>query len=325
MNDKLRRLSFGLGFVFLCSMFLSGCAAVHEAHSNVVSDHNHASSSAASGDAETQDWAKQRLAKSPRHQEWVKIKYKPTGATADREVSAFVVYPEAKNKVAAVLVIHEIFGMSDWVQSLTDQLAEAGYVAIAPDLLSGMGPNGGGTAELRAQDSNAVGKAIRALPPDQITADLNAVANYISNQPASNGRLTVTGYCWGGAQSFRYATNNPNLKAAFVFYGSTPTKEDGTTIDTEALSRIKAPVYGFYAENDMRINGLLPATTEAMKSLNKQFDPVIYKGAGHGFMRAGDAPTPPETAEQKVKDEYPANKKARDDAWARWKTILAKI
>jgi carboxymethylenebutenolidase len=268
-------------------------------------NHNHNAAAAASpGSTETQEWAKQRLAKSPRHQEWVKVK------NGTREVNSFVVYPENKNKATAVIVIHEIFGMTDWVQSLTDQLAEAGYVAIAPDLLSGMGPNGGGTSSLTG---NAVGQAIRDLPPDQITADLNAVADYIAKVPASNGKIVVTGYCWGGGQSFRYATNNPNLKAAFVFYGPPPGAADGTP-DKAALAKITAPVYGFYAGNDARINATLPKTIEAMTELKKKFDPVTYEGAGHGFMRAGEAP-----------DANEANKKARDEAWARWKKILASI
>src|SRR6267142_2612217 len=143
--------------------------------------HHHTVSGAASEAAATsemQDWAKERLAKSSRHQEWVKVK------NGTREVSSFVVYPEVKNKATAVVVIHEIFGMSPWVQSLTDQLAEAGYIAIAPDLLSGMGPKGGGTEEIAATGNNAVGQAIRDLPPDQITADLNAVADYVANRLA---------------------------------------------------------------------------------------------------------------------------------------------
>jgi len=268
-------------------------------------NHNHNAASAASpGATESQDWAKQRLAKSPRHQEWVKVK------NGTREVNSFVVYPENKDKATAVIVIHEIFGMTDWVQSLTDQLAEAGYVAIAPDLLSGMGPNGGGTSSLTG---NAVSQAIRDLPPDQITGDLNAVADYISKVPASNGKIVVTGYCWGGGQSFRYATNNPNLKAAFVFYGPAPGGADGTP-DKAALAKITAPVYGFYAGNDARINATLPKTIEAMTELKKTFDPVTYEGAGHGFMRAGEAP-----------DANEANKKARDDAWMRWKKILSSI
>src|SRR4030095_16027199 len=129
--------------------------------------HNNNAPAADTDSMESQDWAKPKLAKSPRHQEWVKIK---NGA---REVNSFVVYPENKNKATAVIVIHEIFGMSDWVQSLADQLAEAGYIAIAPDLLSGMGPNGGGTSDVATKGNNAVGGAIRDLPPDQITADLN--------------------------------------------------------------------------------------------------------------------------------------------------------
>ena len=282
-------------------------------------NHNHGATAASPEDPMvSQDWAKQRLAKSPRHQEWVKVK---NGA---REVNSFVVYPEVKNKATAVIVIHEIFGMSDWVQSLTDQLAEAGYIAIAPDLLSGMGPNGGGTSSL---DRNGVGQAISDLPPDQITADLNAVADYVSKLPAANGKIVVTGYCWGGGQSFRYATNNPKIKAAFVFYGPPPAAADGTP-DKTALAKITAPVYGFYAGNDARIDATLPKTIEAMKELNKTFEPVTYEGAGHGFMRAGEAPEPTDkTAADYEKNltAWQANKKARDEAWARWKKILASI
>jgi carboxymethylenebutenolidase len=282
-------------------------------------NHNHSATAASPEDPMvSQDWAKQRLAKSPRHQEWVEVK------NGSRKVNSFVVYPESKDKATAVVVIHEIFGMSDWVQSLTDELAEAGYIAIAPDLLSGMGPNGGGTSSL---DRNGVGQAIRDLPPDQITADLNAVADYVSKLPAANGKVVVTGYCWGGGQSFRYATNNPKIKAAFVFYGPAPASADGTP-DKAALARITAPVYGFYAGNDARIDATLPKTVEAMNELKKTFEPVTYEGAGHGFMRAGEAPEPTDkTAADYEKNltAWKANKKARDDAWARWKKLLAGV
>src|ERR1044072_192945 len=301
-----------LMLVCLCSV--SACAQ------DMSGNHNHGTPAAAAPDTNvSQDWAKQRLAKSPRHQEWVKVK------NGTREVNSFVVYPEVKNKATAVVVIHEIFGMSDWVQSLTDQLAEAGYIAIAPDLLSGMGPNGGGTSSL---DRNQVGQKIRDLPPDQITGDLNAVVDYVSKLPASNGKVVVTGYCCGGSQSFRYATNNPNIKAAYVFYGSAPTTGADNAIDKEALARIKAPVYGFYAGNDARIDATLPATTQAMSELKKKFEPVTYDGAGHGFMRAGDAPEPTDTTAadyQKQLDAWRGNRSARDEAWARWKKLLAAI
>src|ERR1051325_4575108 len=157
--------------------------------------------------ASAPDWAKAKLEKSSRHQEWQKIE------NGKRKVESFVVYPEVKDKATAVIVIHEIFGLSDWARAVTDEFAEAGYIAIAPDLLSGMAPNGGGTAEL----GESVGRTIQSLPADQITADLNAVAAYVSKLPACNGKVIVAGYCWGGGQSFRYAANNKDLKAALVF------------------------------------------------------------------------------------------------------------
>src|SRR5882672_5088683 len=250
--------------------------------------------------ASGQDWAKARLEKSPRHLEWVKIKH------GDREINCYIAYPEVKEKAAAVVVIHEIFGLTDWVRGVTDQLAEAGYIAIAPDLLSGAAPDGGGTAELGGRD--AVTKAVYALALDQVTADLNAVTDYVGKLPACNGKVTVSGFCWGGGQTFRFATNRKDIKAAFSFYGPIPEKE-------EELARITCPVYGFYAGNDARINASIPRATEMMKKAGKIYEPVIYEGAGHGFMRAGEDPT----------DKNPANKKARDEAWSRWKELLKKI
>lgn len=257
--------------------------------------------------ADAQEWAKQRLEKSPRHQEWVQVKH------GNRTVNSFIVYPEVKSKATAVIVIHEIMGLTDWVRSVADQLAEAGYIAIAPDFLSGAGPNGRGTSDF--PDRGAVGQAIRDLPPDQITADLNAVADYLSKLPAANGKITVGGFCWGGSQTFRYATKNPNLKAAFVFYGSGPDNKEDPAKTKAEIARIKAPVYGFYGGNDARVNATIPRSVELMKEAGKVYEPVTYEGAGHGFMRAGEDPA----------DTNEANKKARTEAWARWKAILKKI
>jgi carboxymethylenebutenolidase len=246
--------------------------------------------------ATAQDWARAQLQKSPRHQEWLTVKHD------GRSVETFVVYPESKDKRPVVLIIHEIFGMTDWVQDLADQVAAAGYIAVAPDLLSGMGPGGGRSS------SFAEGKTMEAvshLSPDQVTADLNAAADYALKIPAANGKLFVGGFCWGGGQTFRFATNRGDLSAAFVFYGPPPEKD--------AMARIKAPVYGFFAGNDARIGAMIPDAITNMKAAGKTFEPVTYDGAGHGFMRAGEAP-----------DANDANKKARADAWERWKSLLAK-
>lgn len=243
-----------------------------------------------------QDWAKAALEKSPRHREWVTVKHD------GRSVETFVVYPESKGKTPVVLIIHEIFGMTDWVQDLADQVAAAGYIAVAPDLLSGMGPNGGRSSDF-ATDKTM--EAVSHLSPDQVTADLNASADYALKLPASNGKLFVGGFCWGGGQTFRFATNRADLAAAFVFYGPPP--------DKNSMARIKAPVYGFYAGNDARIDSTIPDTVAQMKASNKTYEPMTYEGAAHGFMRAGEAP-----------DASDANKKARADAWMRWKSLLGR-
>jgi carboxymethylenebutenolidase len=259
-----------------------------------------------------QDWAKQKLDKSPRHQEWVQIKHD------DRTVQALVVYPETKAKAPVVIVIHEIFGLTDWAKSVADQLAANGYIAIAPDLLSGMGPKGGGSSEFSGpQDA---GKAISGLNPDQVTADLNATADYAKKIPAANGKIAVAGFCWGGGQSFRFATNRKDLSAAFVFYGPGPAD----------VSAITAPVYGFYAGEDARIGATIADTQAAMKAAGKKYEVVTYTGAGHGFMRAGEDPaadaaikvTGDDEKTRKARDMAIANKKANSEGWARWLSLL---
>lgn len=246
-----------------------------------------------------QDWAKARLEKSPRHIEWVNVK------NGERTIKSSIAFPEVKDKATAVVVIHEIFGLTDWVRSVTDQLAEAGYIAIAPDLLSGMAPGGGGSAELGGPDG--VRGVIGKLPPDQITKDLDAVVDYVAKLPSCNGKVAVIGFCWGGGQAFRFATNNKDIKAAMAFYGTGPESEAD-------VKKIAAPVYGFYGGNDNRVNATIPASEKLMKAAGKKYEPVIYEGAGHGFMRAGEDP-----------EGNAANKKAREQAWQRVKEILKKI
>lgn len=247
--------------------------------------------------ASAQDWAKQSLEKSSRHQEWVTLKHD------NRSLQAFVVYPEVKGKATAVVVIHEIFGLTDWVRNVADQLAANGYIAIAPDLLSGFGPNGSGSSGFSS--SQDAMKAISGLDPDVVTADLNAAADYVEKLPSANGKVVVAGFCWGGGQSFRFATNRHDLKAAFVFYGPPP----------KDVTPINAPVYGFYAGDDSRIGSTIPDTETAMKQAGKKYDPVTYDGAKHGFMRAGEDPA----------NTIEANKKAHDQAWQRWLELLKKI
>jgi len=246
-----------------------------------------------------QDPTQDRLGNSPRHQEWIDVK------SATRNIHSFVVYPQKQDKVPVIVVIHENKGLTDWVRTVADRLAESGYVAIAPDLLSGMAPKGGNTPEFASPD--AATQAIYHLSPGEVTRDLDAVADAALKLPASNGKLAVAGFCWGGGQSFRFATHRPNLRAAFVFYGS-------FDYTREALQKISASVYGFYGAKDSRINSTLSETKTLMKQLHKTFEAEIYEDADHAFMRKGE-----ET------DASAGNKKAHDAAWDRWLKILATL
>jgi dienelactone hydrolase len=363
--------------------------------------------------ASAQDWAKANLAKSSRHGEYVTIN-EPGG----RQLNAWVVYPEVKDKAPVVVMIHEIFGMSDWAREMADEVAGAGYIVVEPDLLSGFGPvhltsqssaqsprsdspqsaetalfalwnrvraqcepidcgpgqkpavaivenngengqpvkvrltyqtapasmkpaifisspmaqqgqapqqhhmdhpgmmdaqdNGlpyvpahpGGTAAF--PDQSAVVRAVSALPDAQVMADLDAAADYGRKLPAANGKLFVAGFCWGGGKSFLFATHRHDLSAAFVFYGPPP--------PAQLMKDITAPVYGFYAGNDARITATIPKAQDDMKAAGKTYEPVTYDGAGHGFMRAGEAP-----------DANAPNTAAREQAFHRFISLLGGV
>jgi len=222
--------------------------------------------------------ATKALAESSRHGEWVDIAL-PGGG----KLNSWVVYPERKDKGGVVLVIFDINGMRDLARALGDQLAQDGFIAIVPDFLSGKGPDGGGSASLGA----SVGQTIRTLTGAEMTQRLNAAMEYGKKIPSSNGKTGVTGFCWGGTQTFDYAIAQPNLNAAVVYYGNpTAGRPSPEVAAEEDYAKIKAPVLGMYGGSDNRINSTIPATEAAMKKLGKFYEPHIFDGAGHGFMFA---------------------------------------
>ena len=219
----------------------------------------------------SEDTAKAALEASPRHGEYVDIKG-PDGTP----IRTWVVYPERKDKAGVVILIHEIFGLSDWIRGVADQLAREGFIAVAPDLISGHGPSGGGTDSVASRDD--VVKLVRAITPEEATGRLNAVRAYAVKLPAANGKSATVGFCWGGARSFAYATDQPALDAAVVYYGTSPEAAD--------LARIKAPVLGLYGGDDARVDATIAPAEAEMKKLGKTYEPHVYEGAGHGFLRA---------------------------------------
>jgi carboxymethylenebutenolidase len=206
---------------------------------------------------------------SPRHGEWVDYE-----VGAGDTVRAWVVYPERADAAPVVVVIHEIYALTDWIRSVADQLAAEGFIAIAPDLLSGKGPGGGGSESVDRQGAVSL---IRALEPNEVTRRLKAAAAYATALPAATSSVGVVGYCWGGSTSFRVATEWPDLGAAAVFYGSSPA--------TEALGAVDTPILGLYGGNDARVNATIPDAQSALEGLGKSYEVNIYDGAGHGFLR----------------------------------------
>lgn len=216
-----------------------------------------------------QDWAKSRLEKSPRHHEQVVVTH------GGREIATFVAYPETKDKRPVVLLVHDSAGLTDWFETFADQVAAMGYIAVAP----------------------------RIIAESQAMADLHAVADYANKLPATNGTLFVAGVGWGGAQSFRFAAERPDLAAALVFCGASP--------DKDSIARIKGSVFGFYVANDERVDATLPPAQAAAKAAGVVFEAVTYDGVGPGFLESGDEP-----------DAKAADKLARGYAMERMKSVL---
>jgi carboxymethylenebutenolidase len=218
--------------------------------------------------------AKEALDHSPRHGEYVDVPLQP-GSTPIR---TWISYPERSDKAGVVLVIHEIFGLSDWVRGVADALAREGFVAVVPDLISGMGPGGGGTDSVSSRDD--VVALVRKLTPAETHARLDAVRMYAEHLPAANGKLATLGFCWGGGESFEYAAADPAPRAAVVYYGVSP--------DSATLLQVHAPVLGFYGGDDARITLTVDPTRRALAKLHQSYEPHVLPGAGHGFLRAQD-------------------------------------
>jgi len=233
------------------------------------------------------DNAANALKNSTRHGEWVDIAL----PNSETKIKTWVVYPERKDKAPVVIVIHEIFGMTDWVRGVTDQLAAEGFIAAAPDLLSGMGPNGGGTESLGSN----VGQTIMKINAEEQAKRLDAVRDYALALPSATTKSACIGFCWGGGASFNYAVHQSGLNAAVVYYGTPPSKEN--------IAKIQCPILGCYGGNDNRMTSTVEPTKAIMADLKKVYLPNVYDGAGHGFLRQHTGPN------------GDANLKASQQAW----------
>lgn len=244
-----------------------------------------------------EDAARAILEKSPRHGEWIDVPYN-AGKTPLR---TWIVYPERKDNAPVIVIIHEIFGLSDWIRGVADQLAKEGFIAVAPDFISGFGPNGGGSASVSTRDS--VVMLIRNVSAEETYKRLDAVRAYTAHIPASNGKIGTVGFCWGGGRSFGYACLPNGLNAAVVYYGTSP--------DSSDLVSLHVPVLGLYGGDDARVVATVAPAAAVTKKLKKSYEFEIYEGAGHGFLRAQS-------------DRNGANLHAAEQAWPRMIGFLKK-
>jgi carboxymethylenebutenolidase len=268
MLSRIGRLLAPLGIALI-----AGCTTSHANAANDHSDHDSVAPSASVSVPANQSLpadaagARARLASSPRHGEWV------TYRSGGDSIRAWLVYPQRKDKAPVVVVIHEIYGLSPWVRAVADQLAEAGYIAIAPDLLTMKGlPNATDSVP-----SDLATAAIRTLSVDDVQRYLDASASYAMALPSAQKKYGIVGFCWGGGASFQHAVHSPSLAASVVYYGVSPA--------TESLASIKAPVLGLYGGSDARVGATVPPADSAMKALGKTFTHYSYEGAAHGFLR----------------------------------------
>ena len=282
------RRGFGRVAIGLCLLLAAGCTgpAVDTPVETATE-----SATRATAPPPSEAGAADALAASARHGEWVDIEL----GDNDRPIATWIVRPEGAADAPVVLVIHEIFGLTDWVRAVADRLAENGFVAVVPDLLSGLGPDGGGTASVASHDQ--VVRLIRSLEPADAIARLDAVRDHALTLPATTGRIAVLGFCWGGSTSFAYAVTQPNLQAAVVYYGSSP-------VETADYHLVGAPVLGLYGGDDERVNATIPTAAREMARYGKHFESEIFPGAGHGFLRAQEA-------------RHGANREASLRAWRR--------
>jgi carboxymethylenebutenolidase len=243
-------------------------------------DHAHAAPAAATPSIQSSSAAlpagandvESRLAASTRHAEWAMVRV----GTND-SVRAWVVYPERRTKAPVLIVVHEIFGLSTWIRGIADQLAADGFIAVAPDFLTGHT----GAFHPDSLPVDSARALIRRLDPEEIQSRIVATARWAMALPAAFPRYGIVGFCWGGSVVFNHAVQAPSLGAGVAYYGAAP--------PPERLTPVRAPVLGLYGEQDERVNATIAPTDSMMRATGKTYEAQIFPGAGHGFLRAQDA------------------------------------
>jgi carboxymethylenebutenolidase len=250
--------------------------------------------------------AAKTVAESPRKGEWVDIPMAGGTVAASSKATklrTWISYPQTTGRAPVVLVFQPGPGMdmgepptrgggANWLRGIADQLASEGFIAVLPDLTSGLGPNGGNFDSFQYPDDSAA--AIGRIPHAEVLARIRVARDYALRLPMANGRLGATGFCMGGGLAWEAAAEIEGLDAAVVFYGAPPPEP--------VMTRIKAPVAAFFGANDLGLAPRIAPATADMKRLGKHFDVHVYDEATHVFL---------------YRQDLGRNQQATEDAWPR--------
>lgn len=190
----------------------------------------------------------------------------------------------------ALIVLHEIWGLVDHIKEVADRFAAEGYLVLAPDILSeaGVTPSAGQELhDLAVNPDEAVRTEAQPLLREKLSSSrdpeyaawaigqLRRVVDYLETQPGVDGRVAVTGFCFGGSYSFALAAAEPRIRAAAPFYGAPPASAE--------VTEIACPVHAFYGDQDERLMAGLPEVVRSMEEAGVDFEPTVYPGARHAF------------------------------------------
>ena len=225
---------------------------------------------------------------------------------SDGEIPAYRAMPDAKNKkFPVVLVVHEIFGVHEWIQDVCRRFAKLGYMAIAPSLYARQGD-----VLQMSNVSDIIGKVVSKVPDAQVMSDLDATVAYAKKSGSGNmKKLSITGFCWGGRIVWLYAAYNKNVDAGAAWYGGLAASERSPknplqpAFPIDIAKDLKVPVIGFYGGLDTGIpQDTVKSMREELKKGKSKSEIFVYPNAKHGF-------------HADYRDSY--NPEASADAWAK--------
>jgi carboxymethylenebutenolidase len=223
---------------------------------------------------------------------------------SDGEMPAYRAMPDKKGKFPTVLVVHEIFGVHEWIQDVCRRFAKLGYLAIAPSLYARQGD----VSQIK-EVRDIISQVVSKVPDSQVMSDLDATLAYAKKEKGNTNKLSITGFCWGGRIVWLYAVHNPKVDAGAAWYGQLANRPNAPadplhpTMPVEFAKDLKVPVIGFYGGLDTGIpQDTVQRMQDELKKGTSKSEIIVYPNAQHGFLAD-------------YRSSY--NRESSQDAWAK--------